>query len=385
MGKFDLNITYYTAETENCFENSVQSIINQLSLDDKLPLRFVFFGLSENAQSYIEELNIIKHKVTQRFGEQTPVISYVCQKPLCNSALVLEVHSCSNLSDIKILYKSFNDINYIVLENDNVKKLSIGGLMSDDSQQSIGEQSKHIFEKIASIFEHENMPIDSIVRQWNYIPYITKITDGTQHYQEFNDARSHFYGLAKWTNGYPSATGIGTYTNRVVIDLFAVKPKNESVEIHSLDNKLQTAAHNYSADVLFYNNIKQNSAPTTPKFERAKIISGIPETLVYISGTAAIRGEESLENIGISKQTTNTLENIEFLILNNNLLSTNADYIKKMEWKSLRVYLKEAGYYEKAKEIVTEKYPNIPSVYLLGDICRENLLVEIEGVVTIME
>lgn len=385
MGNFDLTIHYYFAKTADCFEDTVQSIINQLSLGDTIPIRFVFFGLSDNDNSYFEELNTIRYKVAEKYGEQAPVLSYVCQKPLSAGILVLEVHSCSDKANQNILYKLFKGIRYIVLENENVKKLSIGGLLADDSQLSIKDQSKQIFEKIRLLFEHEEMPIDSIVRQWNYIPHITQITNGTQHYQEFNEARSHFYCLVGWPNGYPSATGIGTYTNWLVIDLFAVKPKNSAVGIHLLDNLLQISAHNYSADVLVYNSVMNSALPATPKFERGKIVSGIPETLVYISGTAAIRGEESIEKAEISKQTTNTLENIEHLISGSNLSSTGINFTGTLHLKCLRIYLKKPSCYERAKEIISNKFPNVPSVYLLGDICRENLLVEIEGVAIILK
>jgi hypothetical protein len=46
----------------------------------------------------------------------------------------------------------------------------------------------------------------------------------------------------------------------------------------------------------------------------------------------------------------------------------------------LRVYVKEEKYFQDVKAICTKYYPDIPILYLVSDICRDQLLVEIEGV-----
>jgi enamine deaminase RidA (YjgF/YER057c/UK114 family) len=208
------------------------------------------------------------------------------------------------------------------------------------------------------------------------------VVDGKQHYQEFNDARSRFYGLAAWGNGYPAATGIGTYTGGVVVELFAVKPKTNKVKIVPLNNKFQVAAHAYSQDVLVGQEDLVFKTRTTPKFERGKVLFIEPEALVYISGTAAIRGEDSLNGVGVEKQTIITMENINYLVSSQNLEQAGVSCVVPPVMKSLRIYLKDDSYYDEAKQVLDRLMPNVPSVYLLGDICRDNLLIEIEGIAT---
>jgi len=70
--------------------------------------------------------------------------------------------------------------------------------------------------------------------------------------------------------------------------------------------KLQVAAHAYSEQVLEVARQKK----TTPKFERAKSMTFQDRKLIYISGTAAIRGEESLTGVGLERQLRITMENI---------------------------------------------------------------------------
>jgi len=89
--------------------------------------------------------------------------------------------------------------------------------------------------------------------------------------------------------------------------------------------------------------------------------------IVYISGTAAIRGEESLVGVGLGRQLHITMENIGQLI-------------GKAKLKMLRVYLKEKSFYEEARELLEGYGLNIPISYMWADVCRDELLIEIEGI-----
>jgi enamine deaminase RidA (YjgF/YER057c/UK114 family) len=384
MKNLNLSIEYFSAKTESCFTDTVRHIINQLDFDfgHRRPIRFVFFGIPKNDLEYGNDLSIIKEVVKKKFDKHTPVLSYVAQKPLCNNALVLEAHISDISANQHIHYKSFGHIDYIVVEDANAKTISLGGMVANDKQLSVFDQSMQIFEKIRTILEIEEMPVESIVRQWNYIANITQVVNGKQHYQAFNDARSHFYNTTDWTNGYPAATGIGTCSGGVVVDVFAIKPKKKTIEIHALDNKLQVPAHDYSPNVLIGEQDATYKTCTTPKFERGKVICINPEILIYISGTAAIRGEQNPDGSSIEKQTRTTLENIDYLISTENLKNAGVECTKTPEIKSLRIYLKEDSFYEAAKQMIDQSLPHVPAVYLLGDICRDNLLIEIEGIAT---
>ena len=59
---------------------------------------------------------------------------------------------------------------------------------------------------------------------------------------------------------------------------------------------------------------------TTPKFERAKAVYKNETLAIYISGTAAISGELSINDKDIEQQTYITIENIEELISKENLI-----------------------------------------------------------------
>ena len=224
------------------------------------------------------------------------------------------------------------------------------------------------------------MPVSSIIRQWNYIEKITACdATGHQHYQDFNDARSLFYNGVEWTTGYPAATGIGTQWGGIMIDVDALLCKDGSVRVLGVDNPLQIAAHAYSQNVLLGEKDAALPQKTTPKFERAKAVWKEDHGFVYVSGTAAIRGEQSLEGVGIEQQTLTTLENIEYLVSRDNLNRSDIPATENATLITFRVYVKCWEDMEKAKQVVTERYPDLPAIYTLTDVCRSELLIEIEG------
>lgn len=346
-------------------------------------IRLVFFGNPKNNDEYLRHLELIAKTVETRCGEKAPVFSYVSQPPLETGSLVAEIFEIAPSSGTKIRYEKWENLPYIVLQDNDSKKLFVGGVMADSLTDPIRVQSDQVFFKLKNIFEKENMPVSSIVRQWNYIEQITKMDGTHQHYQDFNDSRTHFYSLDTWKEGFPAATGIGTTFGGVMIDLEAIRFANSTNRIIPLNNSLQVPAYDYSERVLLGEEDKELKHKTTPKFERAKLILEKEAGLIYISGTAAIRGENSLKGVGIEEQTRITLENIEHLISEETL--DKADIRGKIESHiiSMRVYLKESGLLEKAQQVVMEKYAGLPVVYVLADICRDELLVEIEGLASV--
>jgi enamine deaminase RidA (YjgF/YER057c/UK114 family) len=275
----------------------------------------------------------------------------------------VEAHSIACDEIDKITFKRFAGRPYALLENSDGRFLFGGGFQSDITAKSIGQQSEDVFRQIGEWLEEAHFPVNSIIRQWNYIERITCLEDGNQHYQSFNDARSDFYAQSAWPNGYPAATGIGANLGGVVADLDAALFTSPGTCVVPIDNPLQAAAHTYSDKVL-----KTAGGKTaTPKFERAKSITFGNRRLVHISGTAAIRGENSLKEAGLERQLHVTMENISRLT-------------GHARPAMLRVYLKNRADYALAERLIRAYHLSIPVSFMCADVCREELLIEIEGI-----
>ena len=102
----------------------------------------------------------------------------------------------------------------------------------------------------------------------------------------------------------------------------------------------------------------------------------------WISGTASIVNSESVHLGDIEKQTEQTISNIEALISSDNfrrhgVLNAGAQL---SDLAKVRVYIKRREDYPKCRAICERYFGGLPTIYAVADVCRSNLLVEIEGV-----
>lgn len=371
------------------FGQMVSEMLDKLSGSTDVPLRLVFFGNPDNDTQYLEHREWLLTLVRERYGENMPLISYVAQKSL-DSGLVMESQTVppASFDGATLQRKEYRhrdgereSVRYFTVDTKEGTRLFTEGILPSSLEMPILDQSNEVLDILGEILVREGMDINTIVRQWNYIERITEVSNGNQHYQDFNDARSHFYAKTKWNHGYPAATGIGTSQGGIMVEVDAFDLTCKKCSAVALDNQLQVAAHDYSQNVLIGVADKIFRHKTTPKFERAKaVVSPASGLQVYISGTAAIRGEESLTGVGIERQTVITLENIEFLISRANLKKYGVKAENTPEIKIFRVYLKTENLLDEARKIVHERYPKVPVLYVLTDVCRDELLIEIEGV-----
>jgi len=233
------------------------------------------------------------------------------------------------------------------------------------------------------VLKKETLSFSDIVRQWNYIEDITGFTTSNegkmQNYQLFNDIRTLYYNTVDFSNGYPAATGIGTNTGGIVIDFTAASPC-KSNRILPLSNPRQVDAHKYSQKVLIGKGFEDIKKKGSPKFERAKVFTTQDSGQVYISGTAAILRQKTEAGKNAREQTRITLENISKLISADNLKANGININTGSKLCYIRVYVKNEADIPDVKKICRAHLGEVPSLYLVSDICRKELLVEIEAV-----
>ncbi|MDD2437697.1 MAG: endoribonuclease L-PSP [Massilibacteroides sp.] len=365
MSSYCDKISYALLTTSKAdFSAMVDDLLAQLPAHETI-LRLVFFGRPVDNEMYLEQRSVLHKKVERFFGINRPSLSYVSQPPL-NTPLLLEVHGYLPDKEDAVVYGKTGEYSYVIIENQEGKFLFAGGFQGDVTGSSIDEQSRAVFCCVEKLLRKEGFPVNSIVRQWNYIERITSFDDNDQHYQSFNNVRAAFYKQVEWPYGYPAATGIGANPGGVLVDFDAVLLKRIEDRIRPIDNRLQIAAHSYSTKVLK----KSSDQKQTPKFERAKSLDITGKRLIYVSGTAAIRGEESLKDVGVGQQLAITLENINELTGRSRLLM-------------LRVYLKHKDDFAICAELMRRKFPDLPVSYMWADVCRDELLIEIEGIAVI--
>lgn len=330
-------------------------------------LKITLFNAPADNAEYLQNLSQFRNLVAEMFTSNTPLVAYVAQ-PCVTAGMAAEVTFLDEDDDVECEYRD----GYILLRGDGFCELISEGVTPRSFSGGIREQSEDIFSQIGKMLYDNGFTTNDIYRQWNYIEQITSMHDGRQNYQDFNDARSRFYGSVEWEGGYPAATGIGTDCGGVMVEFYAIK--GISIENHPIDNPLQTSAHSYSQKVLA--GISDEPVRTTPKFERARLVG----KTVYISGTAAIKGEDSLAIDNAVQQTAETMQIIKKLTSPDNLPLK----CERTLYTLLRVYIKNDSESEGVVDYMEENYPDVPKHYLIADVCRSELLVEIEGTAVTM-
>lgn len=371
------------------FREQVVSCIGQLSefITHEEKRKFFitqqsFFISAGTRSEYHERSALIRELLKTMCGAHLPATSIVSQRPASGCDVVLELICTRVSADKKVTYKTFGDVGYTLVEYPGFKSVHCAGLMGDQDD-SVHDASVKAFEKALAILDQEGLQIHHIVRQWNYIEQIARVpkTNGEQqNYQIFNDVRAHYYTRGEFRSGYPAATGIGMDTGGVIIDFMALS-ESEQVRIHPIANPGQIDAHRYSEQVLE----GRSTGKCTPKFERAKmvVLNGIHHYF-YVSGTASILGEQTMHVGDVEKQTGTTLDNIENLFSEENQETMGVRFdMKQVRFSHLRVYVKRMEDVPAVRRVCESRLHCDSILYLESDVCREELLVEIEGVFTI--
>lgn len=197
------------------------------------------------------------------------------------------------------------------------------------------------------------------LRIWNYMGQIHSRSADHDHYQAFCVGRARaLSALNLAETDMPAATAIGTQHSGIVVYLIAAREPGVSVE-----NPRQVSAYRYP----------RQYSPESPAFARATRIETDSGPQLLVSGTASIVGHESLHPGDPILQTQEILRNLQAL--------GKASGIPNLEPTWLRVYLRDVRDRSRVQETIATALPLLPPLqWICGEVCREDLLVEIEGV-----
>ncbi len=363
-----LSSHYEFTEVEKFEEAILQLAL--VSLGRKDIVRLLFFCEARDNEDFLDKINSIDRILQSVYGDKIPAYSYIPQPVLTSGPIGMEIQYLDECEATQFSYLESEGLHYTKVENADAIMLFISAASQRNPSAPVSHQAENAFSAIKNIIEKEGLVLSDIIRQWNYIERITEFEDnGKQRYQAFNDARSKFYGNNFKLNGYPAATGIGTGHGGIQIEVDVLGcASNHTMRI---DNPRQRAAYDYSHMVLIGDQSK-----TTPKFERARYVNLPHGKWIYVSGTAAIRGELSVEH-DASIQTHLTLENIQTLLSRDNLYMHGQ--IGEGNMESARIYVKKKEDFPRVKHCLEKVHHINEVIYLMADICRDSLLVEIEG------
>jgi len=222
-------------------------------------------------------------------------------------------------------------------------------------------QVREMLDRAKGILRRNGASYKDVARTWLYI---SKILDW---YPEFNKARSEKYGEFGIMPGpgdtrllLPASTGIGADTSSgsaAAMDLLAVVENgNMTSLVRKLSNRKQLDAFRYGA-----------------AFSRAAVVEEDDVMLIQVSGTAAIDEHGiSLYPGDVRSQIDCTFDKIKAL------LSQEGAALKDI--CAATVFVKRSEYMKVFWEVAAYRgLENFPAVCVVADVCREELLFEIDA------
>jgi chorismate lyase/3-hydroxybenzoate synthase len=208
-----------------------------------------------------------------------------------------------------------------------------------------------------------------LLRAWNYFPAINKDQDGLERYQRFTVGRYEAFAemLSDFPLTVPAGTAVGTASGPLTILVLAgVQPG-----IH-LGNPRQVNAYEYPA----------HYGPRSPSFARATSCRMGDDRHLYIAGTASVVGHAT-RHIGLPlEQTRETVENLKSLLHHADDM-TGAHFGAQPRQSIFKVYVRHSDDLPLIrKSLALASLSMDQCLFLQGDLCRRDLLVEIEGFIT---
>jgi chorismate lyase/3-hydroxybenzoate synthase len=250
-------------------------------------------------------------------------------------------------------------------------------------EREVGDAYRAIAESLRTSGHHP-------VRFWNFVPGIhADMGGGLDRYMVFNAGRyaafeAWFGQSALFTRTVPTASAVGIGSGALAIHALGAREAGVPVE-----NPRQVPAYRYSA----------RYGPIPPCFARGTIVRGLPAgpeeradaRMLLVGGTASIVGENSLHDRDARQQALETFENLAELVAASRRqiggcdpAGHDAPRAAFDAFTELRVYIVRDTDAPLLREMVIERFGRTARIeFAQADLCRRELLVEIEGLATL--
>jgi chorismate lyase/3-hydroxybenzoate synthase len=206
-----------------------------------------------------------------------------------------------------------------------------------------------------------------LYRVWNYVPEINRAARGLENYRSFSAGRSQAFEEAfgpAYRQALPAASAVGCDGR----SLAAVFVAGERAPRH-FENPEQVPAYDYPSE----------HGPRSPSFSRSTVAEHEGRPLIFISGTAAIKGHQTIAPDDFGAQLDCTIDNLR-------LISRQAGAGDRLGepgefTRHFKVYLRHAADFPRARARLNRSFfrPGDRVVWLQAGLCRAELRIEIEA------
>lgn len=238
--------------------------------------------------------------------------------------------------------------------------------VSHEECKDMRKAARETYQRLFKVLDEH--PGFKFVRIWNFLDGINDGVKDLERYRQFSVGRAEaFKGWHITDELSPTGTAIGTPVGSglQIIGLASTR------ELEPVENPEQISAFNYP----------RKYGPRSPKFSRSGMVSAPCSLLFLISGTAAVVGHESARPFETNSQVRTTVRNLN--ALTSAVAARFQTPVDRLLNSSthLRVYIRDSSDYEKVRDFLLSALPVPESqiIFLEGDICRRELMVEVEA------
>jgi len=262
-----------------------------------------------------------------------------------------------------VRHETVGNVEVSVCEDYSVVKIQV----PDDTPQNFSARTFEAYQELLSVAQQIEHP--HIAKVWNYFPGINDDDDDREKYRQFSLGRANAFDQFDIVDSaVPTGTAIGCVrdSNLTIIALMSRH------DFFAAENPRQVSAFEYP----------RQYGPKSPKFSRGGWVSAESHDLLVLSGTAAIIGHESVHPNNVKMQFGETLANLDHVCGAISGLGGQRQKLTLNGESVLRVYLRDADDLDFVANELGKSIGNIESnvAFLNADICRRELVIEIDGV-----
>jgi chorismate lyase / 3-hydroxybenzoate synthase len=233
----------------------------------------------------------------------------------------------------------------------------------EDPDIPLAKRTLDLYSGLVRLLQARDYP--HILRVWNTVENVNADLRGLERYRHFCAGRHDAFAALRpdLAERYPAASALGATQGGLNVYCLAARAPGTPVE-----NPNQMSAFHYPAEY----------GPRSPSFSRALLKRWAAGTDLFISGTASITGHATQHVSDLTAQVGLALDNVEKVI---EAAEQAADSpFAASSQRFFKAYIRHAKDFPTVRDIVTQRLGDGAQVmYLQADICRLDLLFEIEG------
>ncbi|MDP3251208.1 MAG: hypothetical protein Q8M77_04785 [Hydrogenophaga sp.] len=223
--------------------------------------------------------------------------------------------------------------------------------------------SQLAYERVFGLLRQQGVP--HLWRVWNYLGRINGESHGLERYRQFNLGRYEAFVQAQRETGgqVPAACAIGFHGGPLSVAFLA-----GTSPVVPVENPRQVSAWRYPSQY----------GPRAPTFSRAALAYPKGQEALFVSGTASIVGHETLHPGDVTAQCRETVRNLECVVQEANRLARSRPPFA-LASMTHRAYVRHASDADAVQRTLQPLLGGAPLVCVQADICRSDLLVEVES------